>query len=201
MISTWDIRLQDQVQRKFKNYKIISLGLGQARTDKEYPLPGDSLQVISVSSYSAIATVKLNINTNEAIPLKPFRRINTIFTKFFISNAAQAGESIDFIVGIDFGIQEFEPDLLGTVQPTLTMTNALANTNTVGPNNLCNEVLLKTDVKNVGIVFVDINKAAIQDSCIPLDPGDWIVRRVPNTNLINANFEVANEKLFVSYNS
>lgn len=200
MISTWDLRLKEQVHRKFKNYKIISLDLGIIRTNKEYPLPGDCLQVISVSSYSAAATVRLNLNSNEPIDLSPYRKINTIFKKFFISNAAQVGESIDIVVGIDFGIQDFEPDLIGTAQPTLTVTNASANSNTIGPNNPCNEVLLKADVKNTGIVFVDISSAAVQDSCIPLDPGDWIVRRIPNTNFINANFEVANEKLFVSYN-
>lgn len=199
MISSWDIRLQEQVQRKFKNYKIISLDLGEARVDKEYPLPGDCLQVISVSSYSAVATVKLNINSNEPIELIPYRKIDTVFTKFFISNAAQAGESIDFIVGIDFGIQDFGPDLISTAKPAIIITNASADTNTLGAAHICNRVLIRAHNGNGGKAWIDFDAAAVEGSCFELTAGDSVGVPLSNTNKINVLFKTANDKVTVIY--
>ncbi len=197
MIPSWNDRLEELIRQHYKNYKPLSLDLSIARTNQEYPLPGDCLQVVGVSSMSASATVRFHKNTNETINLEFGTKIKTVFRYFFITNDAQAGETLDLLVGIDFEIDNLLAGPRAESQAAKIITCTLANTNYAGAAYPCEVVLIKSDVENTGIIWVDFNNAAVQRACLPLDPGDWSRHRLSNVNLINANAEIAGDLLLV----
>lgn len=193
---TWDERLADQVRRNFKNYYTQRIELDNAAENQEIIAVGDLIYIKAVSSSNAAATIKLNRNTNEVIELNLYKKIKTVFTKFFITNSALAGEWIDLLIGINFDIEDIIEDLPDS-HSIQVITNALANTNTVGAAQSCQAVLCKASTKNTGAVWVNFDTAAVQGACMPLEPGESISEHLTNINRINANFEVAAEKLFV----
>ena len=206
-VSIWDARLAEQVKRKFKNYQPQRILLDAALDNKELPIAGDTLIVVNASSINALATVRLNNTSNEAIDLRLGRKINTIFTTLFMSCTAQAGEWLDVLAGIDFDI-DFTDLLLSTMneliddseaQPSITVTNATADANTVAAAHPCSSVIIKSLSTNTGLVWVNIGAAAVEGSCYDLSPGSVIGLSMSNTNKINALFKVANEKLTVIY--
>jgi len=200
MKSVWESELLEQVQRDYKNYRIMDVDLSVARTNEPHIIPGNCLQVIDASSSSAQATIRFNKNTNEAITIKfPHKIKPSVFTSFYISNSAQVGESLTLVVGINFEINNIINQNKGEAQPVIVMTNAQANTNTVGPSQICNRASIQADLDNTGKVFIDFGTPAIQGSCRQLDPGDAITVSLSNINKINLNFEVANEKAFIVY--
>ncbi len=197
-MSDWDKRLAEQVQRKFKNVQPVLVKLDAALADQELPLCGDILYVNRVSSRLAAATVKLGSRKAEALELKLHKKIKAVFTQFYVTAAAQAGEWIELLVGIDFDIDDvIEPELV--MQPALVITHASADTNVAGAAHGCVRAFLKADAANTGKVWFDIGTAAVQGSCGSLDAGEVFPLDINNTNLINANFEVGGEKLFVYY--
>jgi len=202
----WDARLAEQVKRKFENYRPQRILLDAVINNKELTLPGDTLIVVNASSVNALATVRLNSTSNDTINLKIGKKISTVFTKFFISCTAQANEWLDIIVGIDFDIDDV--DILiaaitgglnggGEAQPAFTVTNAVANTNTVAAANSCSAAIIKALTTNTDLVWVNIGAAAAVGSCYDLVPGSVLPLPISNTNKINALFVVANEKLIV----
>lgn len=197
-IDTWDQRLSEQAKREFKTPVVVIIDLSTARENEEKSIPGDLLFVKSVSSKSASATIRFNKATNEPITLKHRTKIHTVFKSFYITNTAQAGESMTLLIGINFDIQDILQDS-SEVQPAIIITNALADTNQAGAAHVCNAAIIKADVKNTQTAWIDFGKAAVQDACYPLDPGEWIEVPVSNTDRINANFEVGGEKVFVAY--
>ncbi len=202
-MNDWDKNLDAQIRRSFKNYVPIKIDLSVARDNYAFPIPGDLLYVKKVSSRNVNAIVRLNLNTNEEITLKYQTKIKTVFTQFFITNTAQAGETIELLIGINFDVKEV-CDLRQAAKPAKVILNALANTNTVGANQVCDSVLLKASDKNTGLAWVDFGVAAVQNACIPLDTGESIAVRTSNLNQINVNFENAvvnpnEERVFVVY--
>jgi hypothetical protein len=103
----WEIRLKEQVNRKFQNYKVIHVDLSSDMTDKEFPVAGDSLIVIRASSAAALASVKFNRNVNDELPVFEYAKHMLVFTSFFVSCDAQSGEWLDLLAGIDY---EFDYD-------------------------------------------------------------------------------------------
>lgn len=198
MIDTWDQRLKEQAERGYKNYLVIDIDLSTARENEEKSIPGDLIYVNSVSSKSASATVKLNRDTNEPIDIKYRTKIKTVFKSFYITNTAQAGESMQLHVGINFDIENLIEDN-AEAQSVIIITNVAADTNQAGASHPCNAAIIKADVKNTGIVWIDFGKSAVQDSCYPLDPAEWVKVPISNTNKININLEVGGEKVFVIY--
>jgi len=199
----WDKNLAEQVRRNFKNYASIKIDLSTARDNQAQPIPGDLFYVKKVSSRNVNATVRFNLNTNEEITLKYQTKIKTVFTQFFITNTAQAGETIELIIGINFDVEEV-CDLRQAVKPAKVILNAAANTNTIGADQVCDSAVIKSSDKNTGLAWVDFGTAAVQDACIPLDAGESISVKISNLNKINVNFEnaVANpneERVFVAY--
>ncbi len=198
-MDNWDIRLKEQVDRKFENYKVFEINLATARIDDKLPLAGDFLYVESVSSESATATVKLNKNRNDAITLKHHRKIETVFTELHITNTAQAGETMTIVVGINFKLYDREGRHAAQAQPVVVVTNDTPDDDIQATTNVCDRVLLKASTKNTDTVWVDFGTAAVEDNCIPLEPGDSLTANASNTDRVHALFKVADEILFVIY--
>jgi len=200
METSWDIRLREQRERNFKNYLPFTLDLSIARTNQEYPIPGDCLQVLGVSSLSAIATVKFNLNTNEAVTLKKYTKIKPdVFTSFYITNEAQAGESMDILVGINFEIQNVNVPHQGETQPAIIITNATPDANTVGASHICNRAIVRAHWDNTGKAWLNCGAVAVAVQCWELAAGDAVSLPISNTNRINVLFTVANDKVTVLY--
>jgi hypothetical protein len=202
----WDARLAEQVKRKFENYRPQRILLNAVIDNKELVIAGDALIVINASSVNALATVRLNGTSNEPINLKLGKKIFTVFTKVFVSCTAQTEEWLDIIFGIDFDIEDVDTLISaitgglaggGEAQPAFTVTNAVANTNTVAAANICSAAIIKAPTTNTDIVWVNIGAAAAVGSCYDLVPGSVLPLPMSNTNKINALFVVANEKLIV----
>jgi len=193
----WDDRLKEQVKRDWENYKKKRLDLSTAQNDLRLDLAGEFLYVEAVSSASATATVKLNRDKNDAITLSHQTKIRTVFTTLYITHAAQAGEWIDIIIGVDFS--KTDPQLAdpGTAQPVIEITNIAADTNTIGAAAIATVVVIKADPQNVDIAWIDFTTPAVQDACFPLEPGDSLTARIDNVNQVNVNFEVANDQVWI----
>jgi hypothetical protein len=208
-VSTWDARLAEQVKRKFKNYQPQRILLDDALDNKELPIAGDTLIVVNASSINALATVRLNNTSNEAVNLQLGRKISTIFTTLFFSCDAQTGEWLDVLAGIDFDIDfgdlllsaanELIADAEAKAQPAIVVTNATANLNTVADDHSCRSAIIKSPSTNTGLVWVNIGDVAVEGSCYDLAIGGVIALPMSNTDQINALFKVASEKLIVIY--
>ena len=201
-MNNWDKQLQEQVDHRFDNAKKIHIDLATARTDQLYHIPGDYIYVEAASSCIAIATLKINKDAGVSMNLIAGTIIETVFNNFFVSNTALPGQWLDLVIGIDFKIsRDFDAEDFGTAQPAAVITNVTANTNTVGAAAAVLRAVIKADVKNTGIAWVNFGAAAVQDLCMPLDPGESISIHLGNTNKINVNFEIAGEKVFITSES
>jgi hypothetical protein len=102
-IKTWDQRLKDQSIRHWENYKHLRIDLSTARVDEPLLISGEYLYVESASDKdAAIAKIKFNRNTNDALDLELGVEIKTVFIEVFITNDAIQGEWLDLIFGINF---------------------------------------------------------------------------------------------------
>lgn len=201
-IKNWEERLTAQVLRDWHNYDRHRIDLSTARAAEFWGYAGEFLTVEKVSSESALATIRLNRNTNDLIGLQVGTVIKTVFKDFYITNTAQAGEWIDIIIGINF--EYYKKFVAGgiissEVQQVLNLTHANADTNIAAAAHVCNRALIKADVNNTQTAWIDFGVAAVQNNCVPLDPGEWIKVSISNTNRINANFEVGGEIVYVVY--
>lgn len=196
-VDTWDDRLKLQADRKWENYKKWRIALDTARDLHRYDIAGDFLYVEKFSSPSAAATVRFNKNTNDAIDLQHNTKIETVFTTLYITNTAQAGEWIDLIVGIDF--RKDDPQIADQQEPqaVVKVTNGSADTNTTPAAQISNFVIIKAHTRNTDIAWIDFGQAAVQDDCLPLEPGDTITVPISNLDQINVNFEIADEVVWI----
>ena len=101
-IIQWDKRLADQVKRGWDNYKHLRIDLSTARIDESYGITGEYLYVEESSSAAALAKIKLNRNTNDALDLEKGVKIETVFIEVFITNDELQDEWIDLVFGINF---------------------------------------------------------------------------------------------------
>jgi len=108
-IKTWDQRLIDQVRLGWENYKHIRIDLTTARTDQSFNFAGEFIYVEATSSALAVAKIKLNRNTNDALDFELGTFIKTIFVEVFITNTALQGEWLDIVVGINFDYLKEQP--------------------------------------------------------------------------------------------
>ena len=199
-IQAWEMRLKQQSVRGWDNYVRRRIDLSTARTNEYWGGAGEFFYIEQVSSKSAHAAIRINRNTNDQIDLEFGTIIKTIFTELYITNTAQAEQWIDVIIGINFEYYKKSQGIMGAeVQQVLNLTHANPNTNVAAASNVCNQVLIKADVENTGIAWIDFGVAAVQDSCVPLDPGEWIRVDISNTDRINANFEVGGEIVYITY--
>lgn len=199
-IAEWDKRLGDQALRGWDNHKRNRIYLDTAKSIKQWIVVGEFLYVEKVSSKSALATLRLNREKNDPIDLELGTVIKTIFCRLFITNTAQAGEWIDVITGINFEYYKQNNQIAGAeAQQVLNLTHVDPDTDVAAAAHVCNEALIKADVKNTQTAWIDFGTAAVQDDCLPLDPGEWIREKVSNTDRIHANFEVGGELVFIVY--
>lgn len=101
-IIQWDKRLADQVERGWDNYKHLHVDLSTARLDEPFVISGEYLYVEESSGAAAIAKIKLNRNTNDALDLEKGVKIETIFIEIFITNEAIEDGWLDLVSGINF---------------------------------------------------------------------------------------------------
>jgi len=199
-IQSWDRRLGDQVKRGWDNYMRRRIDLSAARVDEFWSTAGEFLYVEQVSSESAAAVVRLNRNTNDQIDLELGTIIKTIFKELYITNTVQTDQWIDIIIGINFEYYKKSAGVIGgQVQQVLNLTHANPDTDVAAAANPCNQALIKADVNNTQTAWIDFGIAAVQNSCMPLDAGEWIKVSIANTNLIHANFEVGGEIVYIAY--
>lgn len=200
-IKNWDERLKRHVDKKWDNYIRRRIHLDTARLSESWPITGEFVYVEEVSSDSARASVCIDRNTNPALDLVKGTIIKTVFESLYVTHVAQTGEWLDLIIGINF--EYYKPGIIGNIgdeaQPVLNLTHLNPNTSVAAAANICNSALIKADVQNTGISWIDFGIAAVQNSCIPLDPGEWIRVSIPNTDQINANFEVGSETVYICY--
>ena len=196
-MSSWEQRLSEQVERDWKNYHTQRIPLDTARADLGLSLTGDFLYVAAASSASALATVKLNRNTNQTLDLRRGTEIKTIFTQLFVTNTAQSGEWIDLVTGVNFEKIDLHRDENRAAQAVVEITNGAANTNQAGADQVAERVVILAAPQNTDIAWVDFGQAAVQDSCYPLEPGDSVTVMVPNLDQINVNFEVGGESVWI----
>lgn len=101
-IMQWDKRLTDQARRGWDNYKHLHIDLGVARIDQSYLMAGEYLYVEQSSSTDAIAKIKLNRKSNDALDLEKGVEIETVFIEVFVTNDALEDEWLDLVFGINF---------------------------------------------------------------------------------------------------
>ncbi len=202
-ISNWEQRLKDQVLKGWHNYERQRLHLDTARASEFWGLAGEFLYIEQVSSESALASVRLNLNTNDELDLQAGTVIKTVFKEFYITHTAQAGEWIDLIVGINFEYYKKWDNGFGggaeQAQAVVKLTHVNPATNVTPAAQICNRALIKADVNNTQTAWIDFGTAAVQNACLPLDPGESVTVSLSNLNRINANFEVGTECVFIVY--
>ncbi len=193
----WNKNLEQLVKRRYKNYEDLTIDLSVARTFELKSIPGDFLAVISATNKAVNCEIRFNKQDNDPITLTHGKTIQTVFTGFYLSNTAQSGATITIRIGIIYS----ENDLprRATAESILTVTNAAANTDTQAAAHLCDVALIKASNLNTDIVWIQFGAAAVQGSCLPLEPGESIAVDIDNTNEIHCNFTVANEKAFIVY--
>lgn len=196
---TWEENLAAQKRRGFINYSVVTVDLATARTNELIHIPGDILYVNSVSSKSAAATVRFNLTKNDEVDIKHHTRIGTVFTSLFISNEAQADESMELVIGINFNVSNLNIQSRSVAQQVLNLTHANPDTDVQAAAHPCNSAIIKADPQNTGLAWIDYGAAAVQDDCYPLDPGEWVRADISNTDQVHANFEVGGEKVFIIY--
>ena len=194
-MKSWELRLQEQVNRDWKSYKVYRLDLAAGRNNQRHSFPGDFLAVESASSLNALATIKLNRTAAENINLQYGTFIETVFIELYISNTAQPGEWIDVIVGIDCKKQT--QARRRTAQAVIELTHANANTDVAPAAGPTDRVVITADPTNTNIAWIDFSQAAVQDGCYPLEPGDSITVQVSTLSDIHANFEFGGEKVWI----
>ena len=205
-VKNFDLRLSDQVRRNWDNYERLRIDLGTARNLQEYNISGEFIEIEQASSSTATAEIRLNFNDKDLINLDEYRIIETVFYRFFITNTALQGEWIDLLIGRNFKSRRY-----GTgggngsgagatqAQQILNLTHINPNTSVQAAANTCIEAVIKADVNNTATAWIDFGAAAAQNSCYPLDPGEWIKVPLTNTNRIYANFEVGGEIVYIAY--
>jgi len=199
-IKNWDERLNDHVQKRYDNYVRHRINLDTARADEFLSIAGEFIYVERVSSKSAYLQARLDKKRNKQLDIIAGVRIKTVFNCLYLTNTAQAGEWLDLLIGINFEYNKpFSKAGRAEAQQVLNLTHANADTNVAAAANPCNAALIKADVQNTGISWIDFGVAAVQNSCVPLDAGEWIRVSISNTDQINANFEVGGEVVFIVY--
>lgn len=197
-ISSFDERLLDHVKKKHSNYERIRIDLSVARNYHLYDVAGEFITIERQSSEIAAAELTFDLPNRDVINLGEVHEVQTVFEKFYISNAAQSGQWFDLIIGRNFKSISKRIERGGSVQQVLNVTHANPNTNVACAAQSCKAAHIKADVNNTQTAWIDFGVAAVQNSALPLDPGEWVIFPMSNTNVINANFEVGGEIVFVT---
>jgi len=101
-LTEFETQLRNQILKNWKNYRKKRIDLASARGKEQFDIAGKYICVENVSSPDAAATIRINEEENDELVLVDGLEIETLFKHFFITNAAQADEWIDLIIGADF---------------------------------------------------------------------------------------------------
>jgi hypothetical protein len=95
-------KIFDEIKReRIKTYYTLTIDLSVARSNEAFNMVGTSIYVMAVTAgLTPSAQIRLNDISGDAIELLQYRRINSPFYRFFITNIAQAGRSIQLAIGI-----------------------------------------------------------------------------------------------------
>jgi hypothetical protein len=94
-------KIFDEIKRqRIKTYYTLTIDLATARSNEAFNMVGTSIYVMTVTGLTSSAQIRLNDISNDPIELLQYRRINSPFYRFFITNTAQAGYSIQLAIGI-----------------------------------------------------------------------------------------------------
>lgn len=197
-IKSFEERLGDHVNKKWSNYERIRVDLSTARNYHLYDVAGEFIAIERQSSEIAAAEIILDLPNRDVINLGEVHEIQTVFARLYISNAAQSGQWFDLLIGRNFKSTSKRIERGGSVQQVLNVTHANPNTNVACAAQTCKAAHIKADVNNTQTAWIDFGVASVQNSALPLDPGEWVIFPMSNTNIINANFEVGGEIVFVT---
>lgn len=206
-INSFESRLSNHCREKWSNYERLRIDLATPRNYQKFDIAGEFIEVERASDTTAAAELILDFTNRAVINISERRIVETVFNRFYISNAAQADKWLDLLIGRNFRSWGYGTGT-GTgggttgateAQQVLNLTHANPNTSVQAAANACIEAIIKADVENTDIAWIDFGVAAVQDSCIPLDPGEWIKVPITNTNRIYANFEVGGEIVYIAY--
>ncbi len=125
--------LTDVIRNHPNLYNQLLINLATARTNEEYRIPGDALYVIDMSS-AAVAQIRFNNSGDDAIELKRGRRFQVPFSRFLVTNTAQAGLTVTLLVGKDMAFDFAE---LGVVDVSQIISPVLRRAS----NNLYQDVI------------------------------------------------------------
>ncbi len=197
-MDNWDQRLKDQVKRGWENYRKKRIHLDTARVDERFSWTGDFMYVEGSSAEAALAGVKLNRNTNESLALQVGTKVKTVFTCFYFSNTAQAGQWIDLIVGVNFEKYDTPPDALTQEAAAfINVTGVGANDDVTFTPLATTEIMVGTDLSNTGAVWVNLDAGAAVDTGWELDPGDHIRFNIGNMRRLNLRIVSAGDKVLI----
>lgn len=198
-IGSFDQRLADQAKEKWSNYERIHLDLATAHNYLLFDVPGEYIAVERVSSSIAAAAIRLDYPNRNEINFDRGRIVETLFRRFYVSNAALSGEWMDLIIGRNFRTwKDGQAEKAAEALQVLNVTHANPDTNIACAAQACNAAIIKADVENTDIAWIDYGAAAAQGDCHPLDPGEWVIVPLSNASRINVNFEVGGEIVYVT---
>ncbi len=193
----WDEKLQDQVTRDWENYRKKRFDLTTARVEELVNMSGDFFYIEGASSEAALATVKFNRNTNEALAVKQGTTIKTVFKGFYLSNTAQAGQWIDLILGVNFEKIDAGPGLDPEAAAFVNTTGSGANDDITYASLATTEIMVMADYGNAGDLWVNLDAAGAVDIGWRLDSGDWIKISLSNMDRLNVRIIADGDKIII----
>lgn len=197
-MENWDKNLKEQVARDWKNYRKHRIDLTTARVDENFTFTGDFLYAEGASSETALASVRLNRNTNEALDIKAYTKIRTVFTCLYISNTAQSGEWLDLIVGVNFEKEDPPPFAASPIAAAFeNITGVGANDDITFESRLTTEIMVLTNKNNIGDVWINLDAGAIIDTGWPLDAGEWVKMAIGNMDRLNLRIISNGDKVII----
>jgi len=192
----WDSRLKEQVARRFDNYTRMRIDLSVARTNQLFTQAGEFLYIEAASSSGAIATVRLNRDKNPELDISLHSKIETVFTCYYLTNAAQAGQWIDVLVGVDF---KKEDEGFSAALPAYRFVCTLAATAyQMTPVPIC-RVLIRAAVANTGYVRVNFKSPPAGVSYFELFAGESISVNLSNLNQVYLLAQNAGSVVYMVY--
>lgn len=138
-----------------KAYHRFPFDLSVARDQKEFPLKGDAVLVPTIEGE---AHMQLNNEDNDLIDLRQVRKFESPFIRFYLSNPAQAGKSLEIYVGGEAGFTGYlfsqQSQLLNVAQEQINPATEDTLIDIYGTE--LDQKLLQMDIKS-------LNRMAVSD--------------------------------------
>ncbi|MFA5422437.1 MAG: hypothetical protein WC374_01085 [Phycisphaerae bacterium] len=86
-------------------------------------------------------------------------------------------------------------------RPSIFVLGETANYSYRAAQHPARNVIVKASPKNTDLCWVESGRAAVEDECWPLLPGETVTMPVYNTGDVNVLFKAANSRLFVFFDN